>query len=175
MTLMLILHSAGICGVVKSVMVVNITDPDITYSRVDLTIWTLAEPAVSIIAISIPVLRMLYREIKTSSQRSNGRSRLASNDPRSTTNATSTGTNIDTRKSKGFGFNAKYGRDHASIMSAESQEGLKDEEKNQSGAYVNTGGIMKTEEYSVSVRPDLRSQSEESMELDTLNPARSKR
>lgn len=47
---------AGVTGIVKSVMVVHMTDPDITYSRVDLTIWTLAEPAVSIMAISIPVL-----------------------------------------------------------------------------------------------------------------------
>jgi cellobiose-specific phosphotransferase system component IIC len=47
---------AGATGIVKSVMVVHMTDPDITYSRVDLTIWTLAEPAVSIMAISIPVL-----------------------------------------------------------------------------------------------------------------------
>lgn len=47
---------AGVTAIVKSVMVVHMTDPDITYSRVDLTIWTLAEPAVSIMAISIPVL-----------------------------------------------------------------------------------------------------------------------
>ena len=47
---------AGVTGIVKSVMVVHMTDPDITYSRIDLTIWTLAEPAVSIMAISIPVL-----------------------------------------------------------------------------------------------------------------------
>lgn len=47
---------AGATGIVKSVMVVHMTDPDITYSRVDLTIWTLSEPAVSIMAISIPVL-----------------------------------------------------------------------------------------------------------------------
>jgi len=37
-------------------MVVHMTDPDFTYQRVDLTIWTLSEPAVSIMAISIPVL-----------------------------------------------------------------------------------------------------------------------
>lgn len=47
---------AGVTGIVKSVLVVHMTDPDITYSRVDLTIWTLSEPAVSIMAISIPVL-----------------------------------------------------------------------------------------------------------------------
>jgi hypothetical protein len=32
------------------------TSQDFTYDRVDLTIWTLAEPAASIMAISIPVL-----------------------------------------------------------------------------------------------------------------------
>ena len=53
---------AGATGIVKSVMVVHMTDPDITYSRVDLTIWTLSEPAVSIMAISIPVL-YVYRSI----------------------------------------------------------------------------------------------------------------
>lgn len=47
---------AGVCGIVKAVMVVALKDPDITYSRVDVTIWTLSEPAVSIMAISIPVL-----------------------------------------------------------------------------------------------------------------------
>lgn len=53
---LLITYSAGITGIVKSVMVVHMTDPDFTYERVDLTIWTLSEPAVSIMAISIPVL-----------------------------------------------------------------------------------------------------------------------
>jgi hypothetical protein len=47
---------AGATAIVKAVMVVNITSKDFTYDRVDLTIWTLAEPAVSIMAISIPVL-----------------------------------------------------------------------------------------------------------------------
>jgi hypothetical protein len=49
-------HSAGVTAIVKSVMAVSMTDPDFTYERVDLTIWTLSEPAVSIMAISIPVL-----------------------------------------------------------------------------------------------------------------------
>lgn len=37
-------------------MVVNMTSPDITYDRVDLTIWTFTEPAASIMAVSIPIL-----------------------------------------------------------------------------------------------------------------------
>jgi hypothetical protein len=49
-------YSAGATAIVKSVMGVSMTNPDFTYERVDLTIWTLTEPAVSIMAISIPVL-----------------------------------------------------------------------------------------------------------------------
>ncbi|GAB7327540.1 hypothetical protein MBLNU13_g11404t1 [Cladosporium sp. NU13] len=161
---------AGATGIVKSVMVVHMTDPDITYSRVDLTIWTLSEPAVSIMAISIPVLRMLYREIKSSSQRSggNGRSRLASNDPRNTTNTTTT----DTRKSKAFGFSAKYGRDAVSIMSAESQEALKDMESGKHDQEHRTGGIMKTEEFSVRQEQMASSGDEESLEMMPLGHGR---
>lgn len=48
--------SAGACGIVKAVLVVSMTSTDITYDRVDLTIWTLTEPAASIMAVSIPVL-----------------------------------------------------------------------------------------------------------------------
>jgi hypothetical protein len=40
----------------NSVLVVHMIDPDITYERANLIIWTLAEPAVFIMAVSIPVL-----------------------------------------------------------------------------------------------------------------------
>jgi hypothetical protein len=45
-----------VTGIVKAVLVVHMSSNDITYDRVDLTIWTLAEPATSIMAISIPIL-----------------------------------------------------------------------------------------------------------------------
>lgn len=163
---------AGATGIVKSVMVVHMTDPDITYSRVDLTIWTLAEPAVSIMAISIPVLRMLYREIKSSSQRSggNGRSRLTSNEPRSMNS-----TNPDPRKSKALGFSAKYGRDAVSILSAESQEALKDVENGQQDQQHNAGGIMKTEEFSVRQEQMAGSGDDDSLEMMPLGHGRPQR
>lgn len=53
-----ILHllSAGVAAIVKTTLAPTMTSPDFTYERADLTIWTLAEPAASIMAISIPVL-----------------------------------------------------------------------------------------------------------------------
>jgi hypothetical protein len=116
--------------------------------------------------------RMLYREIKSSSQRSggNGRSRLTSNEPR--TGGTMS-TNADPRKStKAFGFSAKYGRDAASIFSAESQEHLKDIEQGSTENQHATGGIMKTEEFSVRQEQMVGSGDEDSLEMVSLGHGR---
>ncbi|TKW54605.1 hypothetical protein CTA1_3418 [Colletotrichum tanaceti] len=100
---------AGACGIVKAVLVVSMTSTDITYDRVDLTIWTLTEPAASIMAISIPVLRMLYRELKsTSTQRSYARNRSQSH-------ALETG---KTRTTRRCGNAANYGRNSVVVFHA---------------------------------------------------------
>ncbi|KAK7420290.1 hypothetical protein QQZ08_010490 [Neonectria magnoliae] len=145
---------AGVTGIVKAVLVVNMTSTDFTYDRVDLTIWTLTEPAASIMAISIPILRMLYRELK-SSHKSYSRNRTGTNthDPR-TGNHTQPGS--DTRKSKRYGPSSKYGQNSVVIMSTagwqESQEALKDPESTHSSATrpsPKQGGVLKTEEVRV--------------------------
>ncbi|KAL6233074.1 hypothetical protein BDW75DRAFT_216170 [Aspergillus navahoensis] len=140
---------AGATGIVKAVLVVHMSSTDITYDRVDLTIWTLAEPATSIMAISIPILRTLYREIR-SSHKSYYRNRTGSHthDPR-------TGNN--TRGAEGKSKrNSKRGWNSAAIMSTkgwqESQEALQDQESTQSSGTrpsPNQGGILKTEEFMV--------------------------
>jgi hypothetical protein len=115
---------------------------------------------------------MLYREIKSSSQRSggNGRSRLTSNEPRNTTHSTIP----ETRKSKAFGFSAKYGRDAISIMSAESQEALKDVEHGTIDSHI-AGGILKTEEFSVRQEQMSGSGDEDSVEMMSLGHGRTER
>lgn len=172
-------------------MVVNMTSPDITHDRVDLTIWTLTEPAVSIMAISIPVLydapsrnlfiwlgppltcyrRMLYQEIKSSSNRSHYRdraSRLTSNEPNSD------------RKSKMFDFGgSKAGQTQVSVMSTpgwqESQEALKDDEDASSTErYPAPSGIMKTEEYRVRMERMSSQPTDDAVELGSLSYDRRK-
>jgi hypothetical protein len=117
---------------------------------------------------------MLYREIKSSSQRSGGRStgRLNSVEPHFSSN----GTNADHGKSKSYGFGAKYGRDHVSIMSAESQEALKEAEMGQFGQHQGQGpgGIMKTDEFSVRQERIAGYGDDESIELSSMAQARSK-
>ncbi|KAL4767840.1 hypothetical protein BDW60DRAFT_211542 [Aspergillus nidulans var. acristatus] len=140
---------AGATGIVKAVLVVKMSSTDLTYDRVDLTIWTLAEPATSIMAVSIPILRTLYREIR-SSHRSYSRNRTGThlNDPR-------TGNNTQGAEGKSK-RNSKRGWDSMAIMSTkgwqESQEALQDQGSTQSSGTrpsPNQGGILKTEEFIV--------------------------
>ncbi|KAM0189009.1 hypothetical protein ACHAPA_007722 [Fusarium lateritium] len=136
---------AGITAIVKAVLVVSMKSDDLTYDRVDLTIWTLTEPAASIMAVCIPVLRMLYRELKLSSRSYN----------RNKTNTTPH--DIDTRHTaaKRYGPNTRYGRNSIVIMSTngwqESQEALQDSDGSMSNgkASVSSQGVMKTEEVRV--------------------------
>jgi hypothetical protein len=181
--------SAGITGIVKAVLVVSMSSTDFTYERVDLTIWTLTEPAASIMAVSIPILsvplplflptqansprRMLYRELKSShyKYKTGG---TGQNDPRSghmNTNAT------DARKSKRFGPHSKYGRNSVVIMSNagwdESQEGLQDADRAARAAKTspNQSGVLKTEEVRVYHERLSTVSDENSIELKVLGPA----
>ncbi|OHE98243.1 hypothetical protein CORC01_06440 [Colletotrichum orchidophilum] len=156
---------AGICGIVKAVLVVHMTSPDITYERVDLTIWTLTEPAASIMAVSIPVLRMLYRELR-STQRSYAQNKSQSR-------ALDTGTRKEVRSTKRYGPGSQYGRNSVVVMSTggwqESQEALQDAEGGQASPLPGMNGIIKTEE--VRVRHERLtglSEGESSIELDSL-------
>lgn len=109
---------------------------------------------------------MLYREIKSSSQRSNYRdraSRLTSNDP-----------TVD-RKSKLFGYKSQ-GQTQVSVMSnagwQESQEALKDEENGSTERYLApNNGIMKTEEYRVRMERMSSNppETEDSVELGSIH------
>ncbi|KAH8172310.1 hypothetical protein LIA77_06565 [Sarocladium implicatum] len=141
---------AGITGIVKAVMVVHMTSPDITYDRVDLTIWTLTEPAASIMAISIPHLRMLYQELKTSHNRSKyGRSNPYGQSGQGGSNMAS-----DVRRSARYNQNAKYGENSVVIMSNTlwegSEEALRNLEADTPGKiFPEQSGILKTEEVRV--------------------------
>ncbi|KAH6654728.1 hypothetical protein BKA67DRAFT_507252, partial [Truncatella angustata] len=142
---------AGATGIVKAVLVVNMTSTDITYDRVDLTIWTLTEPAATIMAACIPVLRMLYKELK-SSHGSYFRSR--SNTAPYSVNRGTTQPDTKSRRTTRYGAHpSHYGRNSVVIMSTsgwqESQEALQDAGMVRAEASSDISGIVKTEEVSV--------------------------
>ncbi|UZP39092.1 hypothetical protein NXS19_006908 [Fusarium pseudograminearum] len=105
---------AGITGIVKSVLVVNMKSEDITYDRVDLTIWTLTEPAASIMAICIPVLRMLYHELKLSSRSYNKNKTGTNPNDHETRNTVPSAA----RGSRRYVPNSRYGRNSVVISQA---------------------------------------------------------
>ncbi|KAI0018446.1 hypothetical protein F4780DRAFT_781447 [Xylariomycetidae sp. FL0641] len=159
---------AGVAGIVKAVKVASMTSPDITYDRVDLTIWTLAEPAISIMAACIPILRMLYREL-VSSDRSYWRSKS-----RNTREATGSDKNRAAPWTR-----RPCGRSSTLVMSTggweESQEALQDldveaGDHNKSAASFAMGGIMKTAEVSVEHSRLSRYRGDDSFELAIMVP-----
>ncbi|KAL2873389.1 hypothetical protein SGCOL_011472 [Colletotrichum sp. CLE4] len=116
-------------------------------------------------AVSIPVLRMLYRELK-STQRSYARNKSQSH-------ALETGTRKEVRSTKRYGPGSQYGRNSVVVMSTggwqESQEALQEAEGGQASPLPVMNGIIKTEE--VRVRHERLtglSEGESSIELDSL-------
>ncbi|KAK8024520.1 hypothetical protein PG993_012586 [Apiospora rasikravindrae] len=169
---------AGITGIVKSVLVTTITDPDITYSRIDLTIWTITEPAVTIMAASLPVLRMLYRELR-SSQRSyykNNPSGYGRTDNRTGNHRTTVtgGTQKPHRKGNSVMVMSATGWD-------ESQEALQRDlevgtgtSRSGSGVHSPEQGIMKTSQVVVKSSPHSPSSTADSFEMVSFEEKRPK-
>ncbi|TRX98272.1 hypothetical protein FHL15_000917 [Xylaria flabelliformis] len=60
---------AGITAVIRTVFLPSLASPDFSTKATTLVIWYTAEAATTIIAASIPVLRALIKEIKTSGAR----------------------------------------------------------------------------------------------------------
>ncbi|KAK3385617.1 hypothetical protein B0H63DRAFT_501452 [Podospora didyma] len=63
---------AGCAAFVKSSKIPLVLSGDFTYEGYNLVIWGLAEVAVAIMAASIPVLRVLIREVRTATRRRYG-------------------------------------------------------------------------------------------------------
>jgi hypothetical protein len=165
---------AGATAIVKSVLVVNMTSPDITYDRVDLTIWTMAEPAASIMAISIPILRMLYRELRSSNRSYFKRTKpsVANADPEQNM----------ARKSQRYNNYSKYG-DHSVVIMTnatwrESEEALQDPGSTSGHRDMpnpHAGGVLQTKEVIVNYEDNNGSSMDEvSIELANLPPAATK-
>ncbi|KAI1336865.1 hypothetical protein F5Y15DRAFT_392436 [Xylariaceae sp. FL0016] len=163
---------AGVTGIVKAVEVTHIPSLDITYDRVNLTIWTTTEPAVTIMAASIPILRMLYHELR-SSHRDYFRSG-------SRTNKGSVGTGHgaagDRSRRTHYGRPSHYGRNSVLIMSTagwqESQEALQEDgAPAPTHASTNSTGILKTDEVSVESRRLSKLSRDDSFEMRPLEPA----
>jgi hypothetical protein len=58
-------RSAGATAIVKTIEIPTMANGDFTYDGVKLVIWGTAEVTTSIMAASIPVLRVVVREIRT--------------------------------------------------------------------------------------------------------------
>jgi hypothetical protein len=63
-------HRSGVCAIVKGVYIVQLLEKDFYYNGKDVTVWTEIEIATAIVAASIPVLRVFFKEAVSSYNRS---------------------------------------------------------------------------------------------------------
>jgi hypothetical protein len=171
-------------------MVVKMTSLDITYDRVDLTIWTLTEPAASIMAISIPHLyvhhqgkepldsrlltpfdrRMLYQELKSS----HNRSKYNRSNPYA--NSGNEATAASTKRSSRYHPHGKYGQNSVVIMSNTvwegSEEALRDLETDPNvKSSPEQSGILKTDEIRVHHESSAAFSRKASLDMDSFEMA----
>jgi hypothetical protein len=64
---------SGVCAIVKGVYVIQLRQKDFSYNGKELTIWTGVETATAVIAASIPVLRVFFKESISSYSRSHAK------------------------------------------------------------------------------------------------------
>lgn len=55
---------AGATSIVKATIFPTLSDGDITFTSASLHIWSMVEPAITIIAASIPMLRIIFTHVK---------------------------------------------------------------------------------------------------------------
>jgi hypothetical protein len=67
------------CAIIKGLYLMQLQSQDFYYDGKDVTIWTVVETATAIIAASIPVLRVFFKDKVNSYSRSNGKSGSVSN------------------------------------------------------------------------------------------------
>jgi hypothetical protein len=71
--------SAGICAIVKGVYLMQLRQKDFYYNGKDVVISTVVETATAIIAASIPILRVFFKDAVRSYNKSHGKSYNHSN------------------------------------------------------------------------------------------------
>jgi hypothetical protein len=64
---------SGVCAIVKGVYVIQLRQKDFSFNGKELTIWTGVETATAVIAASIPVLRVFFKETISSFSRSHAK------------------------------------------------------------------------------------------------------
>lgn len=63
------------CAIIKGLYLKQLAAQDFSYDGKDVTIWTAVETATAIIAASIPVLRVFFKEVASNNYYSSSRSR----------------------------------------------------------------------------------------------------
>jgi hypothetical protein len=149
---------AGLCAIIKGLYLMQLREQDFYYNGKDVTIWTVVETATAIIAASIPVLRVFFKDAvhsyskSRSGTRSNGRtiplSHLSHSHPDS-----HTATIQSMGKGKDGGWTTLEPIEDG-IEDGASQRGIL---RSEPGLTVGSPGILQTSSFTVTVDEERRS------------------
>jgi hypothetical protein len=134
---------------VKGIFIVQLQTHDFSYNGKDLTIWTAVETATAIIAASIPVLRVFFKETISSYSRSHSASTKTGSVPLSRLNRSQHFTTTTTVQA--LGHDKDFGWVELGEGDGSSQRNVLGDEENV------REGIYKTDTVTVTVESDRRS------------------
>jgi hypothetical protein len=140
---------------VKGIYVIQLRQGDFSYNGKDVTIWTAVETATAIIAASIPVLRVFFKEAVSSFSNSYGPSQC-----RSRTKPVPLSTLNRSRNSKSF----RKGKDGGWTTIDDSRE----EGASQIGILQDEGGLLRDEEQALGSGGVVVAEHEGIMKTDTI-------
>jgi hypothetical protein len=151
------------CAVIKGLYLMQLQSQDFYHDGKDVTIWTVVETATAIIAASIPVLRVFFKDKVNSYSRSNGKSGSNSNArsiPLSHLSRSHPHSHSVTVQSIGKGKEAGWttlepiedGTDDGA-----SQRGILRTEEHGPSLSVGSPGIMQTSSFTITVDQERRS------------------
>ncbi|KAH8664371.1 hypothetical protein BX600DRAFT_498161 [Xylariales sp. PMI_506] len=150
---------AGVTAFAKCAAIMNHSSGQDTYADVDLVIWGYVEPATAVIAISIPILRALFSELRSSASRYN----------------TTIGGRSGRTKSGGTQIRTRNMRRVSTHVTGGLSEILSDNASDKSILDTREEGIIKTDEVVITHSQRADGEGEQSFEMTYFDPVETPR
>jgi hypothetical protein len=150
------LDRAGVCAIVKGLYVIQLTHQDFSFNGKELTIWTAVETATAIIAASIPILRVFFKEKAKSYSRSHTHTGTTSV-KMSRLNRSQATTTVQAGGDKDFGWVSLGEGADGSSQRGDEEHAVRRNDTDAGVGIHGDEGIKRTDTVTVTVESDARS------------------
>jgi hypothetical protein len=150
------------CAIIKGIYLMQLREQDFYYNGKDVIIWTVVETATAIIAASMPILRVFFKEAVSSyHDTTNNPNRTQASSKTMPLSSLSRSRHSTIARGKDSGWTTLEPIEDTLEDGASQRRILRDEEHGfQKGRVVEHGGIMQTNTITVMVDEDHRAQND---------------